>query len=135
MGAAGFGSRDASRDSHYEDTMRAGRGFIDESLVRVLADEAPERTKDLMPLGVPFEQEGQGLKLIRSDFGSHARALGVKGRTGKAFVHALAQARGARGAHIDEGLAPADLPTPPRPAEPRGRKWGVGTGSRWGTAD
>src|SRR3546814_4468935 len=76
MGAAGFGSRDDSRDSHYEDTMRAGRGFIDESLVRVLADEAPERIKDLMQLGVPFEQEGQGLKLIRSDFGSHAREIG-----------------------------------------------------------
>ena len=109
MGAAGFGSSDDSRDIHYEDTLRAGRGFIDESLVRVLANDAPERIKDLIQLGVPFEKEGKDLKLIKSDFGSHARALGVKGRTGKAFVEALSQALVTSGVHIDEGIALVDL--------------------------
>ncbi|HMO48365.1 MAG TPA: FAD-binding protein [Rubrivivax sp.] len=109
MGAAGFGSSDDSRESHYQDTMRAGRGFIDERLVRVLADEAPERIKDLMALGVPFDHEGADLKLIKSDFGSHARALGVKGKTGKAFVQALSDALVASGVHIDEGIALVDL--------------------------
>jgi succinate dehydrogenase/fumarate reductase flavoprotein subunit len=37
MGAAGFGDRADSTESHYQDTMRAGRGFIDAALVRVLA--------------------------------------------------------------------------------------------------
>lgn len=109
MGAAGFGSGDDSREAHYQDTMRAGRSFIDERLVRVLADEAPERIKDLMALGVPFDHEGSDLKLIKSDFGSHARALGVKGKTGKAFVEALSQALVDCGVHIDEGIALVDL--------------------------
>lgn len=113
MGAAGFGTtqdtQDDSREAHFQDTMRAGRGFIDEKLVRVLADEAPERIKDLMALGVPFDNEGEGLKLIKSDFGSHARALGVKGKTGKAFVQALSQALVFSGVHVDEGIALVDL--------------------------
>jgi succinate dehydrogenase/fumarate reductase flavoprotein subunit len=113
MGAAGFGTdsdtRSDSRERHFEDTMRAGRGFIDERLVRVLADEAPERIKDLMELGVPFDREADGLKLIKSDFGSHARALGVKGKTGRAFVEALSRAIVESGVHVDEGVALVDL--------------------------
>ena len=41
---------------------------------------------------MPFDRIDDGYKLIRSDFGSYARALGVKGKTGKAFVTALADA-------------------------------------------
>lgn len=109
MGAAGFGSSADSRESHYQDTMRAGRGFIDEQLVRVLADEAPERIRDLIALGVPFDQDGSALKLIKSDFGSHARALGVQGKTGKAFVESLTQALLDSGVQVDEGIALVDL--------------------------
>ncbi len=109
MGAAGFGATDDSQQKHFEDTMRAGRGFIDESLVRVLADEAPDRIRDLMEMGVPFDKEGAELKLIQSDFGSHARALGVRGKTGKAFVQALSQAMLRTGVHIDENIALVDL--------------------------
>ncbi|WP_093220291.1 MULTISPECIES: FAD-binding protein [unclassified Variovorax] len=109
MGAAGFGVADDSRQKHFDDTMRAGRGFIDESLVRVLADEAPERIHDLMAMGVPFDQEGAGYKLIQSDFGSHARALGVRGKTGKAFVEALSDEMLRAGVQVDEGIALVDL--------------------------
>ncbi|WP_151447667.1 FAD-binding protein [Lacisediminimonas profundi] len=109
MGAAGFGDANDSRQKHFDDTMRAGRGFIDETLVRVLADDAPERIRDLVALGVPFDQESSGYKLIQSDFGSHARALGVKGKTGKAFVEALSDELVRSGVHIDEGIALVDL--------------------------
>jgi succinate dehydrogenase/fumarate reductase flavoprotein subunit len=109
MGASGFGDADDSRQKHFDDTMRAGRGFIDETLVRVLADDAPDRIRDLVALGVPFDQEGSGYKLIQSDFGSHARALGVKGKTGKAFVDTLSDALVQSGVHIDEGIALVDL--------------------------
>ncbi len=109
MGAAGFGVAADSREKHFEDTMRAGRGFIDESLVRLLAEEAPERIRDLMALGVPFDHDGSGYKLIQSDFGSHARALGVKGKTGKAFVEAISDEMVRTGVHIDEGIALVDL--------------------------
>src|SRR5262245_23965628 len=52
MGAAGFGDALDSPEIHYQDTMRAGRGFIDDALVRVLAEDAPERIRDLVDLGV-----------------------------------------------------------------------------------
>ncbi|OWT54757.1 FAD-binding protein [Candidimonas nitroreducens] len=109
MGAAGFGVADDSPRKHFEDTMRAGRGFIDESLVSVLAEEAPHRIRDLMALGVPFDRERAGPKLIQSDFGSYARALGVRGKTGKAFVQALSQAMLQAGVCVDEHIALVDL--------------------------
>src|ERR1700738_1499711 len=98
MGAAGYGDRRDSSDIHFEDTMRAGKGFIDPALVRVLADEAPQRIRDLIDLGVNFDRSPApagtthpaDYKLIRSDFGSYARAMGVSGKTGRAFVDAIA---------------------------------------------
>ena len=109
MGAAGFGEAADNRQKHYDDTMRAGQGFVDPTLVRVLAEESPERVRDLMTLGVPFDRQGEGYKLIQSDFGSHARALGVKGKTGKAFVDALSDAMVRAGVEVDEGVALVDL--------------------------
>lgn len=109
MGAAGFGEAADSRLQHYEDTMRAGHGFIDPALVRVLADEAPERVRDLMAIGVPFDRESERFKLIQSDFGSHARALGVKGKTGKAFVEALSDAMLRSGVQVEDGVSLVDL--------------------------
>lgn len=109
MGAAGFGDRADSAEAHYQDTMRAGRGFIDPALVRVLAEEAPARIKDLVLLGVPFDEQSEGYKLIRSDFGSHARALGVSGKTGKAFVDAISDELVHLGVGIDANVALVDL--------------------------
>jgi len=109
MGAAGFGDRADSTEAHYQDTMRAGRGFIDPALVRVLAEDAPARIKDLILLGVPFDEESEGYKLIRSDFGSYARALGVAGKTGKAFVDAISDELVHLGVGIDANVALVDL--------------------------
>lgn len=110
MGAAGFGDPSDSSDIHYQDTMRAGRGFIDPALVRVLADDAPERIRDLIQLGVPLDREGQSqYKLIKSDFGSYARALGVGGKTGKAFVEALTDEIIRLGVHVDANVSLVDL--------------------------
>jgi succinate dehydrogenase/fumarate reductase flavoprotein subunit len=109
MGAAGFGEAADNRQKHYDDTMRAGQGFIDATLVRVLADEAPERVRDLMSMGVPFDRDGERYKLIQSDFGSHARALGVKGKTGKAFVEALSDAMLRSGVQVEDGVSLVDL--------------------------
>jgi fumarate reductase (CoM/CoB) subunit A len=70
---------------HYRDTMAAASGFIDRDLVRVLAEDAPQRIRDLIDYGVDFDRVGSNAyKLIQSDFGSYARALGVSGKTGKA---------------------------------------------------
>jgi fumarate reductase (CoM/CoB) subunit A len=118
MGASGYGDRGDSAEVHYRDTMAAASGFIDPALVRVLAEDAPARIRDLIDFGVPFDRAGQGAvhganpgeeheyKLIRSDFGSYARALGVSGKTGKAFVTALAEQAASRGVTV---RAPAGL--------------------------
>jgi fumarate reductase (CoM/CoB) subunit A len=92
MGASGYGSKDDAPEIHYRDTMQAATGFIDPKLVRVLAEDAPARIRDLIEWGVPFDRiEGDKYKLIQSDFGSFPRALGVAGKTGKAFVNVLAE--------------------------------------------
>lgn len=118
MGASGYGDRDDGPEVHYRDTMAAARGFIDPALVRTLAEDAPDRIRDLIDYGVPFDRAGQGAvhgarpgeerdyKLIRSDFGSYARALGVSGKTGRAFVAALSEQAAARGVQV---RAPAGL--------------------------
>jgi succinate dehydrogenase/fumarate reductase flavoprotein subunit len=103
MGAAGFGDRRDNPQIHFEDTMRAGQGFISPALVRVPAEDAPARIRDLIVLGVPFDRmpsaapAGEDYWLIESDFGSYARALGVGGKTGRAFLDALADELARRG--------------------------------------
>jgi succinate dehydrogenase/fumarate reductase flavoprotein subunit len=110
MGAAGFGDTQDSPEIHFQDTMRAGRGFIDAALVRVLAEDAPKRIRDLVDLGVPLDRAPDGdLKLIKSDFGSYARALGVSGKTGKAFVEAISEALTATGVEVDAPMMLVDL--------------------------
>jgi succinate dehydrogenase/fumarate reductase flavoprotein subunit len=110
MGAAGFGDAKDSPEIHFQDTMRAGQGFIDPRLVRVLAEDAPERILDLIALGVPFDRvPDAGYKLIRSDFGSYARALGVSGKTGRAMVDALASELVRRGVTVDAPVMLVDL--------------------------
>lgn len=98
MGASGYGAAADSPEVHYRDTMAAASGFIDRDLVRVLAEDAPKRISDLIAYGVVFDRAdvnklaantATNYKLIQSDFGSYARALGVSGKTGKAFVTAL----------------------------------------------
>ena len=115
MGASGFGATADSPDVHYRDTMAAANGFIDRDLVRVLAEDAPKRIDDLIAYGVSFDRakaekvatgNATDYKLIQSDFGSYARALGVSGKTGKAFVEALNAQAVQRGVKV---RAPAGL--------------------------
>jgi fumarate reductase (CoM/CoB) subunit A len=110
MGAAGFGDARDNSEVHFHDTMRAGQGFIDPMLVRVLAEDAPQRIHDLIELGVSFDRTGNtDYKLIRSDFGSYARALGVGGKTGKAFVETLSDELLRLGAIADAPVMLVDL--------------------------
>lgn len=110
MGAAGFGDKADGVEIHYDDTMRAGKGFIDPKLVRILAEDAPDRVRDLIDLGVPLDRSNAGeYKLIKSDFGSYARAVGVKGKTGKAFVTAITDELIRLGVQVDENVALLDI--------------------------
>lgn len=109
MGAAGFGDARDTPQLHFEDTMRAGEGFIDPALVRALAEDAPNRIRDLIELGVPFDRREQGYKLIQSDFGSYARALGVSGKTGRAMVDAVADELARLDVAVDAPVMLVDL--------------------------
>jgi L-aspartate oxidase len=52
--AASVGAGD-SPELHFKDTMAAGAGLSDETMVHILASEAAPRIKDLIELGVPFD--------------------------------------------------------------------------------
>ncbi len=52
--AAAVGAGD-SAELHFKDTVAAGAGLSDEAMVRILANEAALRIKDLIELGVPFD--------------------------------------------------------------------------------
>jgi L-aspartate oxidase len=72
---------------HAEDTLRAGRGLSRPSAVSVLTEEAPARIRDLVELGVEFD-EGLGLE------GGHSRRRVVHAggaATGDVVARALAQ--------------------------------------------
>jgi len=81
--AAAVGDDD-SPELHAQDTVRTGRGLCRRSAVRVLTQEAPARIRDLVELGVEFD-EGLGLE------GGHSR---------RRVVHAGGAATGDRVARV-----------------------------------
>lgn len=52
--AAAIGPGDSAA-LHFKDTVSAGAGLSDETMVHILAEEAPLRIRDLIELGVPFD--------------------------------------------------------------------------------
>ena len=90
--AAAVGEDDAP-SLHAEDTLRTGRGLCRPSAVTVLTEEAPARIRDLVELGVDFD-EGLGLE------GGHSR---------RRVVHAGGAATGDR---VERVLAEAALEHP-----------------------
>jgi L-aspartate oxidase len=83
-GIAAAMGEDDSPGLHAADTIAAGRGLSRESAVGVLTDEAPARIRDLVDLGVEFD-EGLGLE------GAHSR---------RRVVHAGGAATGERVARV-----------------------------------
>ncbi len=51
---------DDSADSHIADTLAAGAGLCDPAAVHILCTEGPERIRDLIRLGVVFDQTSSG---------------------------------------------------------------------------
>lgn len=56
--------------NHYKDTMEAGRGLCVEEAVHVLTEEAPERIRDFVSLGMRFDKDDDG-RLSRGREGGH----------------------------------------------------------------
>ncbi|MBK8543839.1 MAG: L-aspartate oxidase [Caulobacteraceae bacterium] len=87
---------------HAADTVTAGAGLVDPAIASLIAREGPDRVRDLIALGVPFDRTPNGA-LAQSLEAAHSRPRVVRvsgDLAGKAIMDALiAAARAAP--HID----------------------------------
>ena len=83
--------------AHVEDTMVAGDGLNDKSIVRICVEEGPARLKELLDRGVQFTRnpdDGQ-LDLTREGGHSARRVVHAKDTTGLSIAEALVAAANA----------------------------------------
>ena len=80
---------DDSWQQHKDDTLLAGDGLCDESVVSVFCKEAPLTIQQLVVWGVEFDQINGRFCLTKEGGHSKARILHVKDYTGRAMVNAL----------------------------------------------
>ena len=83
-----------SIESHIEDTLAAGAGLCDESVVRFAVEHAKEQIDWLIRLGMPFTHEippsnATGYHLTREGGHSHRRVIHAADATGKALSKTL----------------------------------------------
>ena len=101
-------------EAHARDTIAAGAGLVDEELARAMTREAPDRVRDLLAFGVPFDRtlEG-GLAVGREAAHSARRIVHVRGDVaGRAIMDALAAAvRNRPSIRLLEGYVAEELVT------------------------
>ena len=85
---------DDSPEQHAADTIAAGDGLVDPVVAQLIAEDGPERVRDLLRLGVPFDRTETGaLALSLEAAHSRARVARVAGDlAGKAIMEALTAA-------------------------------------------
>lgn len=78
--------------NHAADTIAAGKGLCDETIVDVVVREAPERIRELVRMGAEFDQEDGEIALTQEGGHSHRRVAHALGdATGKEVMRALHQ--------------------------------------------
>src|SRR5438445_269928 len=82
-GIAGVMSPEDRFENHIEDTLTAGGGLCDRSVVELVVREAPQQIADLVHWGTQFDEEDGQLALTLEGGHSHRR-----------IVHALGDATG-----------------------------------------
>jgi L-aspartate oxidase len=95
-------------EAHARDTVLAGAGLVDEAIALAMAREAPDRIRDLLAFGVPFDKDLEGHLLVGQEAAhSTRRIVHVRGdQAGRAIMAALVAAvRKAPGIHVMEGIA------------------------------
>lgn len=101
---------DDSVAEHTADTLRAGAGLCDAAAVDVLCSEGPARIRDLVSLGVVFDQDNGQLARGLEAAHSRARVLHAGGdSTGLSIELALARAVRAAGISVREHTFACDL--------------------------
>jgi L-aspartate oxidase len=95
-------SKDDSFDSHIHDTLHAGAGLCNESVVRDYITQAPDRIQDLINWGVKFDlsKDGTHFDLTREGAHSSRRVVHVEDHTG-GEVHRVLLEQCQKNPHIE----------------------------------
>mgnify|MGYP000700241865 CR=1 FL=1 len=96
-GVACVMSGEDSFDLHVRDTLVAGAGLCDERAVRIIVEEGPDRVRELMEIGVHFDDRemddgGRELDLGREGGHSKRRVLHAQDVTGREIEQRLLEA-------------------------------------------
>ncbi|HKJ93499.1 MAG TPA: L-aspartate oxidase [Longimicrobiales bacterium] len=91
-GIAAVMSPDDTFSSHVADTLRSGAGLCDETAVRNLVEEGPDRIRELMDWGVAFTRREGTLSLGREGGHSNRRIVHADDLTGREIERALLEA-------------------------------------------
>lgn len=87
--ASAIGTED-SPELHYQDTMMAGAGLCNSEAVKILVAEGVDRVRQLIHLGVPFDQKDGEISFTQEAAHSHRRILHALGdATGRAISETL----------------------------------------------
>ncbi|RAP31385.1 L-aspartate oxidase [Candidatus Marinamargulisbacteria bacterium SCGC AG-414-C22] len=78
-----------SPQKHYEDTMKAGHYHNNPDAVKILTEEGPNCVRELIELGVKFDQKHNQLHLSKEGAHSEARVLHYKDHTGIEITNTL----------------------------------------------
>ncbi len=111
-------------DKHVQDTLVAGDGLCEETVVREIVRDGPQRVRELVEWGVRFSRDEAGAYDLGREGGhGERRILHVKDTTGKAIEEALLKAI-ARSQRVDlfEHLFAIDIITSARAGLTRGRE-------------
>ena len=79
-------------EAHIKDTLSCGDGLCNEEIVRCVVEEAGDRIRDLLSIGVDFEKEGDDFHLVKEGGHSTRRILHAKDATGAEIERALTNA-------------------------------------------
>jgi L-aspartate oxidase len=89
-GIAAVFSEPDNFEKHISDTLIAGGGICNEEVVRMVVQEAPDRIKDLINLGVSFDKKEDGTYDLAKEGGhTEYRILHHKDRTGESIQKTL----------------------------------------------
>ena len=111
--AAAVGEGDATA-AHAADTIAAGAGLVDAAVARSIAADAPDRIRDLLEYGVPFDRDLEGHYVLSREAAHSAnRIVRVQGdRAGQAIMEALiATVRATPSISVLEGYEAQELIT------------------------
>src|SRR5659263_403274 len=89
-GIAAVFSEPDNFEKHISDTLIVGGGICNEEVVRMVVQEAPDRIKDLINLGVSFDKKEDGTYDLAKEGGhTEYRILHHKDKTGEAIEETL----------------------------------------------